>query len=1331
MTSPINVGSVGVTVVPDAGRFTTALRAQINPQARALGEEIGRQLSERISRGIRDGIGDGFRGAPGKAQGRKTGEDFGGEFARTARTRIEAALRALPTPQIGAATNEAEQKIRDLHLQLQRLSDQRIGVDLSDEQALAELARLRRELDELGANAPSVQVRTDTAAASAELLRLEAHIQRLSTSSPDVEVDVDTSGAHAQLSALQAHAAFTGIGLAGLAGAGLLIGAAIVPAAAAAAVAVAGIGTAALAAGVGLGTLALGFAGIGGAVKALGEAQRDAGKDAATVAARQTQVAGAVDQIRAAEAGLANARANAADGARRAADQVRGAELTLAQAQQQARAAQEGLTQARRDARQAMQDLEIQVRGGALAQRQANLDVQRAKIDLDRVIADPKATLMQRQQAQLSYEQAVAQLDEQTVRNQRLRQEKAASDRAGVNGSQQVAAAQQGVVAAHRAVADAQQGVANARLQQATQARQSAFAVAQAQQAIVSAQRSLQTATVSAGTAGSAAMLKLKQEMAGLSPVGQQFARFLFSLKPRLDALRATAQAGLLPGVHAGIVSLLPLFPQLDRLVGSVSRVLGDMFAAAGRAFTSPFWRDFFDYLQATAAPTLLQMGRVVGNLMRAFAGMFMAFDPAAKDFGGGLVEMTDRFADWSEGLRTNRGFQEFLTYIREQGPKVVAVIASVAAGGAQLVEALAPIGGVILDGIKAIGDGLSAVPSEVLTVVAIGIGVTTVAVWGLNIALGVMAANPVVLWVLAVGAAITALAAAVVFAWNKFPAFKAAVMAAWQGIVTASKWAWENVLKPVFNAISDVVMNVIVPAVMWLWRNVFQPVFAAIGAIVSFWWNNIVQPVFTAVMWVIRNVLAPVFTWLWKNVISPVFTGIKIAISVAWAIIKVIFGLIQIAVKVVAAIFQWLWRNVIKPVWDSISAGIKWAWEKIIRPIFTALGGFIEKYVAPGFKAGVKAVGKAWDAIKDIAKVPVKFVIDTVLNKGILAGYNKIAKLFKVKPDNVQIPLPKGFATGGIYPGYTPGQDVGVIGVSGGEAIMRPEWTRAVGPGYVEAANQAARRGGTEGVRRWMGGYADGGIVGWITKPLDMLKDIGSSEFARMIASIPKRVADTIVDKVKGFVGLGADGKGPAPSGLVNAGAGAASWPAIVSLARASGVPFNVTSTQRNSNDYHGRGMAVDMASSTSNMARLARYFYNMSAYELELIHSGGGGFFVKNGRRVGADFYRSVVGQHYNHVHVAMTNPAAAAARSAFAYDQGGYLPPGLSTVYNGTGRPEPVLTGQQWDRMKRDASGGTFTGNLMLEDGTFMGRVRGEMHSVVDQFAGELADARIYGG
>ncbi len=63
---------------------------------------------------------------------------------------------------------------------------------------------------------------------------------------------------------------------------------------------------------------------------------------------------------------------------------------------------------------------------------------------------------------------------------------------------------------------------------------------------------------------------------------------------------------------------------------------------------------------------------------------------------------------------------------------------------------------------------------------------------------------------------------------------------------------------------------------------------------------------------------------------------------------------------------------------------------------------------------------------------------------------------------------------------------------------------------------------------------------------------------------------------------------------------------------------------------------------------------------------------------------------------------------------YDDGGYLPPGLSLAYNGTSRPEPVLTPPQWQAMAghSSASGGAFTGSLYLDSGEFLGAVRGEI-------------------
>jgi len=110
----------------------------------------------------------------------------------------------------------------------------------------------------------------------------------------------------------------------------------------------------------------------------------------------------------------------------------------------------------------------------------------------------------------------------------------------------------------------------------------------------------------------------------------------------------------------------------------------------------------------------------------------------------------------------------------------------------------------------------------------------------------------------------------------------------------------------------------------------------------------------------------------------------------------------------------------------------------------------------------------------------------------------------------------------------------------------------------------------------------------------------------------------------------------------------GTSSIPDIQALARSSGVAFTTTSTYRNEpGSWHNYSNAVDMASTTAGMVQLAAYLYQYSPYLLELIHSGGSGFFVKNGQRVTADFYGAqTVSEHYDHVHCAATVSALLAA-------------------------------------------------------------------------------------
>lgn len=130
--------------------------------------------------------------------------------------------------------------------------------------------------------------------------------------------------------------------------------------------------------------------------------------------------------------------------------------------------------------------------------------------------------------------------------------------------------------------------------------------------------------------------------------------------------------------------------------------------------------------------------------------------------------------------------------------------------------------------------------------------------------------------------------------------------------------------------------------------------------------------------------------------------------------------------------------------------------------------------------------LGSTWESIQDAFRDPTNFVIDQVYNSGIASFWNNLAD--KVGLGGLKLPTaglvgdpPKRQykrAAGGVLPGYTPGRDVhqftsptaGNLLLSGGEAIMRPEWTRAVGGvKAVDEMNRNARRGR----------FATGGVYG------------------------------------------------------------------------------------------------------------------------------------------------------------------------------------------------------------------------------------------------------------
>jgi hypothetical protein len=945
-----------------------------------------------------------------------------------------------------------------------------------------------------------------------------------------------------------------------------------------------------------------------------------------------------------------------------------------------------------------------------------------------------------------------------------------------------------------RSIADAEEGVADAYRVSAESRVDSAEAIADAQRALGDAQRDAALNAAIGTGALATQVAALDEAMRGLSPAGREFAMFLYGLKPLLDDLRFAAQEGFLPGLQSGLEMIVNTYgPGMVSFVGSMAGVLGDLAKQAGQMFTNPFWKDFFGYMADMAPIFLRQFGEIGLNLLTFFAGITQAFAPLGKELGDALVRMTEGMADWATGLKDTEGFAKFMEYIDRISPKVWELVGTMFSVLGKTLIGLAPYSEQLLDFFIGVFDRLDEMDPDELARIALAFGAIVLAVQalagvmslisgtgglvggalkmvgvgrkkkgsdGADVDLPFVAApggkaakggKGGILATLGLGGGAGAMSifrelgdviekvggkAVVTRVGLKLLGKGLLALLGPVGIAVAAIWLIYDVLTYAYNNVEwfrsavDTAVESVSAAFSWLWEAV-RPVFEAMGAAWTWLRVEIIDPFVNWLWRIFENSIKPAFEYLYKNAIKPTMDLIGAIFKVVWEVIKVFGHIIkEVFEHIVAPAFRWLYEKIVKPIMGWIGDRVEAVWKNNIKPVFQAIGGFIEDKVAPKFRKGVEVIANIWSGILELIRKPLRFVVETVINKGLIGSFNWLAEKTGMDPLK-PIPVPNalqpggqnpsmraadkrhlGFASGGVLPGYTPGRDVhrfvsptaGVLDLSGGEGIARPEIVSAIGADRWNAANAAARGGNVNAALGYLGGYAKGGILddalGWagdtidkikggasslaqaISNPKKWLKSIveekaSESGFTRtpldMVTSVGNKVASGIGDWIKGLVGLGDGG------GATGAGGGGRGKvygvSAMTAALRGIDPSAYVTSgfrggarTATGYTSYHGLGRAIDIVS--PNMGRtwdLLRAAYGGTAKELFYTPRG----FLRNGVMGGAA--QVTRDTHHSHVHWAMANGGIVPT----LYDSGGDLPPGLSLVANQTGKPESVMT------------------------------------------------------
>ena len=198
---------------------------------------------------------------------------------------------------------------------------------------------------------------------------------------------------------------------------------------------------------------------------------------------------------------------------------------------------------------------------------------------------------------------------------------------------------------------------------------------------------------------------KAREAMRRLSPDAQQLILKLQSMRGEFRELREASGSGIFPGANAALDAFETRLPIVEKILRRISGAAGDALREGGESLAGPEWDDFFHFIATEARPELTKFARTVGNLAHGFAELWVAFGPLNSTFSSWLLDSARGFDDWATGLSATQGFQEFITYLRENGPLVGDAVGAIATALLQIVEAAAPLGGPVLEGITAIAN--------------------------------------------------------------------------------------------------------------------------------------------------------------------------------------------------------------------------------------------------------------------------------------------------------------------------------------------------------------------------------------------------------------------------------------------------------------------------------------------------------------------------------------------------------------------------------------------------------------------------------------------------